>query len=85
MFSHLIGFLDPFMDDLAQPHQLPPLVDFMDSVQCGDHLGGGKRMVNSGSAKEAVEHVGKVIFSHGERPEPIIGPDGKLHMHLNYQ
>ena len=42
-------------------------------------------MVNSGGAKEAAEHVGKVIVSHGGTPEPIIGPYGKLHMHLEYQ
>ena len=66
MFPHLLGFLDNFMDDLAQPQQIFSLADFADSVQCGYHLGGCERIVNSGGAKEAVEHVGKVkvILSH---------------------
>ena len=57
----------------------------MDSVQCGDHLGGFKRIVNSGGNKEAAEDVGKFILSHGGSPKPIIDPDGKLHMSLNCQ
>ena len=35
----------------------------MDSVQCGDHLGGFKQIVNSGGNKEAAEDVGKFILS----------------------
>ena len=84
-FSHSIGFINPFIDKLVQPHQLGLLATFMQSVRRKNLSGGCKKTVQSDVTKEAAEYVGKVILLYGGRPNFVLGPDRKLHICLNYQ